>query len=377
MMSWHSVWVLLLLSALLLPGRVFAERVEGIYEAEVPVAGQSAAVRSAGIREAFARMLVKATGERELLVFDWFNSVQKRAPRYVQQYRYRMLPPPPAGEAAAQPVAEEAAAQPDRLLWVRFDERAVNRLLRDNGLPAWGSERPSTLVWLSFDNGRQRTLYQPEMEPELRESMQVVAQQRGLPLLVPLMDLEDQTAIQSSDIWGLFEQNIRSASERYLPDVVLVGRLRRLAANSWSADWTLYDAEGASSWQADGANRQQLAQQGVEQAGNLLVARFAPKAGALDAGTLRIRIAGVERLADYVLVRDYLKTLVMIEQLDLLQAEPDRVSFLARVQGGREALRRGIRLGGVLEPVVVEAPLAESAATVLSLDQQSLEYRLR
>ncbi|KRT57228.1 hypothetical protein Ga0076813_11248, partial [endosymbiont of Ridgeia piscesae] len=74
---------------------------------------------------------------------------------------------------------------------------------------------------------------------------------------------------------------------------------------------------------------------------------------------------------------DYLKTLVMIEQLDLLQAEPDRVSFLARVQGGREALRRGIRLGGVLEPVVVEAPLAESAATVLSLDQQSLEYRLR
>lgn len=109
-----------------------------------------------------------------------------------------------------------------------------------------------------------------------------------------------------------------------------------------------------------------------------LALRFAPQQVSDGTTRLRIRLHGLSRLADYVLVRDYLQSLAMIEQLDLLSADAESVSFLARIQGGRQVLERGIQLGAVLEPVVMQAPqVIEGASVPIELEGESLDYRLR
>jgi len=122
----------------------------------------------------------------------------------------------------------------------------------------------------------------------------------------------------------------------------------------------------------------QLAEEGLQQAADVLARRFAPQQLSEGGNSLRIRIHGLTRLADYVLVRDYLQSLAMIERLDLLAAGPDQVNFLARVQGGREVLERGIQLGAVLEPMTAPEPDV-GAGTPLpeGLDAESLDYHLR
>ncbi|QYZ66876.1 MAG: hypothetical protein OI74_00190 [Gammaproteobacteria bacterium (ex Lamellibrachia satsuma)] len=373
-MIFKQTWLILLL--LLWCTGAVAERVSGLYEAAVPVVGQGAQARAPAMREAFGQVLIKISGNRDLLQQEDLAKRLKRAPRYVQQYRYRMLEQPLSDDPA--PVVDPENPLPDRLLWVRFDEKAVNRLLREASVPVWGGTRPSTLVWLTRDAKGRRTLYQQDMEPELATTVTETADQRGLPVVMPLMDLEDRNALQVSDLWGDFEENIRRASQRYLPDVILAGRLHRQGGQAWSGDWTLYLPDGVEQWQIQGKSDLALAREGVQQAVDLLAARFAPQSASQGVEALRIRVSGMLNLADYVLVKDYLRSLVMIEQLDLLAAGSEQVSFLARVQGGREALERGILLGGVLESVVTSDEVVEAEASPPEdFDVQSLDYRLR
>jgi len=269
-----------------------------------------------------------------------------------------------------------AAPAADRLLWVRFDERAVNRLLRENGVPVWGDTRPSVLIWLGEETGATRSLVSLERQGLLKAALDQVADGRGLPVILPLMDIEDRNAMPVSDLWGGFESDIRRASVRYLPDVILVGRLSQLG-KEWRGDWELYLSDKINRWQTRADNKIALAEEGLQQAADALALRFAPQQVTEGSQMLRIRIHGLTRLADYVLVRDYLQSLAMIEQLDLLAASPEQLDFLARVRGGRELLERGIRLGAVLEPVV--APLPAAGETMLSegVDGESLDYRIR
>ncbi|MCU7905235.1 MAG: DUF2066 domain-containing protein [Candidatus Thiodiazotropha sp. (ex Epidulcina cf. delphinae)] len=358
---------LLLAVALSVP--VSAEPVDNLYEAETPVSGQSADARATGLRNAFAKVLVKVSGDRSLPNQPDLDRLLNKASGFVQQYRYKAL---------EYPLDDTAPASPDRLLWVRFDERAVNRLLRETGVPVWGETRPSILIWLGVEEGTRRGLVSPERERLLKHRLNGVADARGLPFMWPLMDIEDRNAIRVSDLWGGFEENIRQASDRYLPDVILVGRMTRRGADSWRGEWLLYLPDKVNRWQTVADNKTALAGEGLNQAADALALRFAPQQVSLGVTDLRIRIHGLSQLADYVLVKDYLRSLAIIEQLDLLSAGPEKVSFTARVHGGREALERGIQLGAVLEPVAAhEYIVTDETGPSERLVGESLDYRLR
>jgi hypothetical protein len=359
--------------ALLFTGTLWATNLENLYEAQIPVAGQGAAERAKAVETAFRQVVVKITGNRKLASADALQKSFNRANRYVQQYRYHSLKTPKQPQQA-----EEGKIMPDRLLWVRFDERAVNQLLRRLEVPVWGKTRPSTLIWLGIESGGKRTLYQPEWEPGLGKAIKRTAWRRGLPILFPLMDMQDRSNLQASDVWGGFEEDIRKASDRYLPDVILVGRLTRVGQGNWLASWTLYQPDKSSSWSQRGAAKEKLAMLGLHEAVDRLAVRFAPRTTGQGVTNLRIRVVDLKRLEQYVLVRDYLQSLAMIEQLDLLSAEPESLSFLARVQGGKEVLEKNIMLGGVLEPASSRIlPMNPDRPANDEMNTQRLDYRIR
>lgn len=363
-----SRWLVLMVVLLISPVAL-AEMVENLYEAQVPVVGQSAEARAGGIRNAFSRVLVKVSGDRGLLNNPDLSRLLKKAAGLIQQYRYKSLESTSTGTSSA---------SPDRLLWVRFDERAVNRLLRESGVPVWGGTRPSILVWLGQEEGARRGLVSPEQEQYLKRQLNRVAGRRGLTFMWPLMDVEDRNAIQVSDLWGGFEENIRRASDRYLPDVILVGRMTQQGKKSWRGEWLLYLPGKVNRWQARADSKVALASEGLNQAADALALRFAPQQVSQGMTEIRLRIHGLTRLADYVLVKDYLQSLAMIEQLDLLSAGPEKVNFLVRIQGNREVLERGIQLGAVLEPVGPhEYEVADEAVQSGVVVGESLVYRLR
>jgi hypothetical protein len=347
-----------------------AAEVRGLYEAEVPVAGQGTEQRNDAIVEAFARMLVKVTGNREIALHPVLAGDLAKAPRYVQQYRYRIDPNPPlTGQTEAE---TDAGAEPPRLLSVTFDSQAVNSLLRDRRLPVWGGNRPAGLTWIGIETGGNRRLMFPEGDESLRTAMEQTAQERGLPLLFPLMDLEDRAGLSAADLWGDFEQNLRRASERYSPDLLLTVRLVQVAETLWRGTWRLYQGDQTTGWDLEGGSAEELAQAGLDQAVDILAERFAPVAVSGALSQVRIRVAGITGLERYLDVTRFLGSQSSVDEVKVVYAEPDAVTFSLGVRGGILVLQQGLELSGLIEPVA-----DASAVDAQMADEVDLHYRVR
>ncbi len=330
-----------IVSSLLCVMPAWAAQVEGLYQAEAPVAGVEAAARNRAIRSALEKVLVKVTGNPGIAALKGIGNELDQAAKYVQQYSYRLQSMPPGAPADA---------EPQRLLRVIFDAAAVDRMLRQRGLPVWNGNRPSILVWMGLEQKRNRRLLQPDLDNGLTQAITRVAEERGLPVLFPLMDLEDQARLQVADLWGGFESNIRAASERYGPDLILTGRLSRVAKEVWRGRWRLYRGDGFSQWENEAGSSGALAADAMQHAADLLAERFAPAGGDGGLSSVRIRVSGVHDLETYARVGQLLATLSNLERLAVVYVEPNAVTYDLHGRGGMAAVEQRLLVGGVLMP---------------------------
>src|SRR5690606_32339817 len=107
------------------------------------------------------------------------------------------------------------------------------------GVPLWGANRPAVLVWLAVDQDGRRELIGPEGASGLLAPLEQRAAARGLPLVMPLLDLEDTGIVSSDSVWNLDQATVARASKRYAHDAVLLGRVLRSASGQWHGQWQL------------------------------------------------------------------------------------------------------------------------------------------
>jgi len=202
----------LLCLLLLLPAASVRAATQDLFDAEVVVPNQTTGVRSRAMRSALEEVLVRVAGQDAVLTTAPAKRMLKKPDALVQQYRY----------------FNEPESEPPLLkLWVRFDGDAIRKSLQQEGQAYWGNERPDTLVWLAVEDRGKRYVVAADDGTEVHQQIAQAAKQRGVPIVFPLMDLEDQSQVRFSDIWGGFFENVMAASKRYNPQAVLIGRLLR------------------------------------------------------------------------------------------------------------------------------------------------------
>jgi len=344
---------LLQLLMLMIASPAFSAQVSGLYGAEVPAEGQETDQRNRAIIEAFRQVLVKVTGSRGVIHHPALADEINNAPRYVQQYRYRMVIQELPAETWPEP---EAAVSPSpaqkevRMLRVVFDEKAVNRMLRQHGVAVWGGRRPATLVWLATEQSGRRNLVMADSDEQAYSGMLNVMDTRGVPILFPLMDLEDQSNLQVSDVWGGFADTIWRASERYGPDAVMTARLVKFGSTLWRASWTLLLGKKEFLWDSEGENLAMAVEAGVHEGMDLLASRYAPSAAGSSVEAIYLRVAGVNDVYSYARLHRHLAGQDVVEQAALAFVEPGAVTYTLKVRGGQRALEQGISLSSVLLP---------------------------
>ena len=323
-----------LCAALALPAApAHAVVVERLYEATVPVPDQSDAARSAALRDALGAVFVRASGRLDAATID------ADAARMVQQFRYetRQVTDPLTGTVT-----------PALDLWARFDPVAVQRALVERGVPIWGRERPAVLVWLAYDDGFERALVDESAPLAFRGAALDAARARGLPLIPPLMDLQDRAALSFTDVWGGFDDSILAASRRYNADAVLVGRLYALDGERWGARWILYADGAAQHHESEAGAIEAVAADGVHWTAGLFAERFSLLPDAAPDGRTRVVVAGVDGLDDYAAAMRYLATLSPVADVAVVRVERDEVTFSLELRGTREQLEQAIGLGSQL-----------------------------
>ena len=312
-----------------------------LFDAEVSVPNQTAGVRARAIRSALQEVLLRVAGQNDVLQTTPAKQLLKKPELLVQQYRY----------------FNESGAEPPRLkLWVRFDGAAIRSSLQQQGQSFWGGERPDTLLWLAVEDRGRRYVVAADDSSDVHQQIALAAKQRGLPVVFPLMDLEDQSQVRFSDIWGGFFDQVMAASARYNPQAVLVGRLNRSPSGGWTSRWHLEVAGKPSAWSDSDQQLSILSQQGIDDTADQLASKFAVVQNGGSVGSVKITVSGVDSLADYARLSAYLTGLTAVTRVQTERVSGAEIDYMLSVNGTLDDLTRTVRIGTVLEPIVGDMP---------------------
>ncbi len=338
MLVYRPIFVSLILvcvALLLGPAAVSAADNFQPYVGRVPAPDVQSGGLSEGFRQAFIQVLTKLTGSPEqVLSLARADQLGPVAP-LVMVHRFG---------------AADAFETQQRWLEVQFDSTLTNDRLRDLRLPVWPLERPETLVWVALEReGRRVLLGTAETDAEPVAAMELAASTAGIPLVLPLMDLDDQQRVRVSDVWGGFADNLAQASERYSARQLLLGR-SYADAGGWNTRWLLNGIDGSERWESRGQTLAQSLAGGVAQLAISMAGSSAITSDEIRGGLLLVRIHGVSGAADYGQLIKYLNGLSMVERVQPVSVFSDTLDLNLSSNVGLRGLQQALAAGRLLRP---------------------------
>ncbi len=358
---------------------ILAKEVEGLFEISVAVDDRSNSKRKRATREALTEIMIRISGQSAAASNSVVASRLKKSSAYIQRYLYR--------EELI--IDAEGNAGEQLMLDLFFDEISLRNLLRDSSLPRWGSNRPQVLVWLAIGDQQQRflmgtdgeallssmlsrqstqgqetTTESEESHIDLRQILSDKAAERGLPILIPLMDLEDEISIDVADVWGRFVQPIRQASLRYNGDAILAAQLMQ-SGDTWQTRWLLLHKGRTLSWELESDSIEGALTAGIDTTTDQLAEQYAVLEDSLQRNELLILVSNIQQVEDYAHLIDYLKNLTSISDVNVAKVSGSAIQLRVSLIGEQEAMLQLISLNNKL--LKESMPLFDAAGVVTQL----------
>lgn len=323
------VWVFAGLSTL-----AQAATVNGLYTAEMLVPEQHAQPSDVQLQAGLKTVLIKVSGRSAVVNKPAVVNALQQPAAWLSQFSYQATQTPVAAGDGREVLGQ-------RLL-LEFDPVMIDQLLNKSAMKAIGHARPVILVWLAQQRGAAGRDFVSQESPIYAELRQQ-ADLRGLPVSVPLLDLDDQNAVDVSDLWGFFREPVLQASARYQPDGVLIGRLVQGGSGAWQTEWLLLKDGQTRSFSPSGSLSEQISQVMNETADFALASLGASSFNYVETG-LQLEVANIVEIEDYLQLLDYLRQLPPVDAVRVSGVDADRVLFRVEIQGGIQALEQAIRL---------------------------------
>jgi hypothetical protein len=329
----------IVLAGALCAGTGGAATVGNLYRVTVTPDPAATDRRAAAAQAGMATVLIRVTGNRNAPLDPELQSLLMDASKYLNSYA----------------LLQQGQTQ------VGFIPSQVDQALTALQKPVWPPERPLTLLWIAVDDGAggrallgandtpqlgaETTPAMTELLGQLREQLMAVADERGLPVQLPLLDLEDLNAVTFADVWGGFEDRIAAASQRYRADAILIGRVRPNVGGD-EVQWLL--VVGGQRQLLDGL----AVRDGLDAAADRFAAQFATVGGA---GSAAITVLNVHSPTDYGRVISYLEKQSVLTAVDVDSFDNGVLKLRVTARGDAGVLGRILSLGSVLRPVPAES----------------------
>lgn len=295
-----------------------------LYAVERPVAAQSNAERQRAAADGLLEVLSRLTGLTSVPRSAEINAALARPSAYYNQFVFFTEDDPVSGEEQT-------------FLRITFQRSAIQELIKSSNLPVWWSRRPQIMAWLVLDNGGRREILGSESQHPLATALKQRAAQRGLSLTLPLMDLDDQLAVSSGDVWGKVAQTLDAAAARYGADLVLVGRVSRsmsagIDIQPFRGDWEVWLDGQPLAENFTALDALSAGQLGVDLIADRLAEKFSVLPRAL--GRQPLSVTGLRDPSGYAEFMRYISSLEFVDRVDVvsIQAETLYITLDSRAQ---------------------------------------------
>ena len=323
-------------------GIASALEVRDLYLIEVPVASQSDSERTKAVRKGLEQVIVRVTGASTATTDTYITQQLTRAQDYLQQFNY----------VSVEELGESGELEVIRKLKLQFDESLVNDLLRAARLSIWGSNRPSLLLWVVREQDGQREFIGADERDLFTHAISTASGMRGVPIVYPLLDLEDQVNLSPLEAWGLFQDRIEQASVRYAPAAILAGRAFQDAAGNWQGSWLFIFNDRTFRFQMSGASLDGDIRAAIDEAADQLAEYYAVNTLFADRARLQMSVIGIDSVTDYDRVSKYLDRLAAVSGIGVAWIMEDEIVFTIDTDVSRDKFREELALDNKLSPVV-------------------------
>lgn len=360
-----SRWLVVFLCGFILSAE--AAVVPHLYDIVLTAEKKSDNERQQLLKQGLLQILERVSGETNLEQVPQIKQALGNASDFVEQYSYI-----------------------DNNLSVKYSADLVNQLIHQSGHTVWGPRRPTVVVWVAVEEQQQPRLVGAETDPTIQAFLMKISQLKGLPLILPLMDLQDVSAITIKDVIDVFPNTLQKASERYGAQAILVGKLvqRDLSGKTWKGEWQLLTEGENAVWQVEGQTLEEILSQGITGTTHHLIGRQSIKANApmiqSRNQSLFINIEDIHTAAEFSKVENYLRNLNDVVDVNIYQIFGERAVFevTSQAANGRQVLAQAISHDHYLVPIeVAEAadltyrwiPQAEEITAVEPVENQPVE----
>ncbi|HAC66863.1 MAG TPA: DUF2066 domain-containing protein [Pseudomonas sp.] len=321
----------LLASLLVLSPLARAEVVDNLYQVREPVASQQPDERNAALKRALQVLAGRLTGNPQAGQTPGLASALAAPESLISQYSYDAGPP--------------------EVLVANFDPAATERALGQAGLSVWGANRPVVMIWWLNDADSGATLL-GDGQPA-STGVQRGAQRAGLPIRLPLADLNEQLAGTAANIDANDPAALRQASERYGANALLAVHAKP-QGNGWQAQWRLWNNGAAEQGSSQAADQDALAAAVLQDVAGRLSKKFVSRPGTTQPLTLVADNSNFERYAQLQKVLEPLSS-------RLVKVEGTQLTY--DLTGNPDQLQAQLGLAGLQPTSAPAAPAAPAPAT--------------
>ncbi|HEH9396545.1 TPA: DUF2066 domain-containing protein [Aeromonas salmonicida] len=309
---------------------VSAAQVTDLYQGKAPTSGDMVAAQS----QALGDVLVKVTGKRDILTQPDVVKALAAPGDYVQHYGYQDV-------------------GPVKFLKADFNVAKVNALISQSKFALLGPARPQMALWLVINEGERRIL--PDQSSDgWASALRTQSQAMGLPVSIPLMDLDDNMAVNATDVWGRFAAPILQASQRYGAEMVVLGKLTP-EGDKWSIDWSLYGPKAGGELDeltrgSSSGTQAEVAQHFADELAAWLVQNYGARISGV-ASSQTLVVEGLSGIDGMITVQKMLQGMASVTKVTIGKLEGDKVTFDLSLQGDKAELIRGLQLESRLRQI--------------------------
>lgn len=328
---------------LLVAHTVAAAEVTELDMSIVKVADRTTKTKNAALAQALQNVILKNSGRQSALTVPSIVSALNNPTALIRQFGY-----------------QETDGQ--QYLRATFDHQKIIQLLRDARLPVWGTQRPLTLIWLSFQQDGQRIILNDSSTSESRAYIDELAQARGLPVLLPMMDLDDAMNVNVSDVRGFFVDAIAHASARYNTDYFVTASIELNVDNQLHYSMVLYPRTSSEALfnplvQDTGvvADVDSALNQMFLTISEYYVSQYAVADSGVALST-QLSFIDITERKQLVDIENYLSQLSAVKQVTLTRLQGRSAQFTLQLFGSEEDLKRLLSLESRIKPQSVLMP---------------------
>ncbi|MBV1915310.1 MAG: DUF2066 domain-containing protein [Pseudomonadales bacterium] len=325
---------------------------------------QSSKTRRAAIRAGLEQVLIRVTGDTDIINKPGIREITRQPDKYLSQYRYRLTTPPVSEESST---PTQPSLTPVRILVIDFQQQAIENQLANQKIAIWPASRPRVLIWLTQEGQGGREWVRFKTNPIAKQQLETVLNKRGLPSELPLLDLEDELNLPLGLAGGLISDVIQSASMRYQPDAVLAGRSYVSPNGEQQGNWLLIDGEKHLRFYTSSAAGNNQFESIIDQVANYFAAQYTRKTKNPDHPLkvgVDIHVLPLTGIGQYATFTRYLEGLSAVRDVYPILISEQYTVFHLNTDLSQDQFRSLIKLDKKLQTVTSGSPY-DPAAPVL------------